>query len=523
MEKDKVASVVAKLVKELKVPLTRLSIENELLIHPDYPSLFAISEVLSNWKIANAAYKIPFEQLGEVPCPYIACYHDGSFVVVTSFNEKQLTISDHSRNGYIIPAEAFKGFYSEAILAAEAEAECGETDYKVNRRKENADALRTPFILLGLVFIMSALLLNTGYFYVINLPVVWLTLCKTAGIAVTTILLIQSIDDNNPFIQKLCTGKNNDCNAILSSKAAKITQELSWSEIGFFYFAGTWLAILFNSRDTHIMYVLAILNLLCLPYTFYSVYYQSRIAKQWCVFCLSVQALFWLEFIGFLPYITGRVVFPSLAGWLNLAACFIVPVVLWVFVKPFLKYSKQVLPLKQQLQRFKYNVEFFNKELNDKPKYALLDHKHSIILGNPEAEHVITIVSNPLCQPCSKAHKILDEWLEHRDDIKLQVVFAASVAQTDKAKITGHFMAMSYQHNSLFMKTALNDWYNRKIIDYHSLVSYYPVTEDPGIDMVMEIQKQWCDNIEIKGTPTIFINGRQLPHPYQPEDIKYFI
>jgi uncharacterized membrane protein/glutaredoxin len=523
MEQDKTASVLAKFVKQLSIPLTRLSIENELLKHPDHPSLLAISDVLNNWKVPNAAYKILFEQLGEVPCPYIARYNGGEFVVVTSFNEKQVTISDYDRNNHKMPAEEFKVYYSDAILAAEAEAESGEVDYKENRRKELAYSLRIPFVILGLVLVISGLLTNTQYFETFTISTGWLTLCKTAGVMVAVMLLIQSVDSNNPFIQKLCTGKNNDCNAILSSNAAKITEELSWSEAGFFYFAGTWLALLVNSGNVGVMYVLAILNLLCLPYTFYSVYYQWRVAKQWCIFCLSVQGLFWLEFIGFWPYITGNVVLPALTGWLNLVACLTAPVVFWVFVKPLLLYAKQVFPLKQQLQRFKYNVELFNKELNDKPKYALLDNRHSIILGNPEAEHVITMVSNPLCQPCSKAHKVLDEWLAHRDDIKLQVVFAGSAAQTDKAKITGHFMAMSYQNNAPFMKKALNDWYNRKITDYHTLAQHYPVTEDMSINEALESQKRWCDNAEIQGTPTIFINGRQLPHPYHPEDIKYFI
>jgi hypothetical protein len=35
----------------------------------------------------------------------------------------------------------------------------------------------------------------------------------------------------------------------------------------------------------------------------------------------------------------------------------------------------------------------------------------------------------------------------------------------------------------------------------------------------LEKNKQWCKTTEIKATPTIFINGRKLPKPYQIEDI----
>jgi len=37
--------------------------------------------------------------------------------------------------------------------------------------------------------------------------------------------------------------------------------------------------------------IVSLFNLLALPYIIFSVYYQWRVAKQWCVLCLAVQAL----------------------------------------------------------------------------------------------------------------------------------------------------------------------------------------------------------------------------------------
>ena len=39
------------------------------------------------------------------------------------------------------------------------------------------------------------------------------------------------------------------------------------------------------------MVLLLGINILALPYTIFSVYYQWRVAKQWCVLCLVVQGL----------------------------------------------------------------------------------------------------------------------------------------------------------------------------------------------------------------------------------------
>lgn len=101
------------------------------------------------------------------------------------------------------------------------------------------------------------------------------------------------MDKNNPLLQKVCTGiAKGDCNAVLTGKQAKLFSWLSWSEVGFFYFTGCLLVLLFSANTlNNSIALIAWLNILSLPYTIFSIYYQWRVAKQWCVLCLVVQAL----------------------------------------------------------------------------------------------------------------------------------------------------------------------------------------------------------------------------------------
>jgi uncharacterized membrane protein/glutaredoxin len=460
-----------------------------------------------------------------VPVPFIA-YLQHRFVLVSSMDDKQVIISNEKLSNHQLNIDEFIKVYAGSILIAEKEADSGEADYAVKHRKERLNEMRTPFVIVGAVAILIAFMFShSAYAASFNWQTALLTLFKTAGLATSILLLIQSIETNNPLIQKLCGGDNKkDCNAILSSKAAKITDELSWSEVGFFYFAGTWLVLLFNSNNNSLMQMLALLNMVSLPYTFYSIYYQWRVAKQWCRFCCVVQALLWLEFFAFLHYLTHGIQLPGLSGWGSLVIGMSVPVLVWVFIKPYLLLSKQIQPLKQQLRRFKYNTDLFNKLLNDEVKYALPNQEHSIIIGNREAEHVITMVSNPYCQPCSKAHKALDEWLANRDDIKLQVIFSNQDDENNPmAKVGPHLMSLQATRDDVSLKRALNDWYGQKQKDYDAWAKVHPVAENVPAKEALEIQKEWCKTAEIKGTPTIFINGRKLPQNYQTEDIRYFI
>jgi uncharacterized membrane protein/glutaredoxin len=367
--------------------------------------------------------------------------------------------------------------------------------------------------------------LNQSYLQTLNWHIGFLTTFKTVGLIASILLLIQNIDANNPLIQKFCGGDNSkNCNAILSSKAAKVTNELSWSEIGFFYYSGTLVALLFNAENARLIQILGILNLLSLPYTFYSIYYQWRVAKQWCIFCCTVQALLWLEFAAFVPYLSNGIQYPDLHTMGNLFIGMIVPILLWVFIKPYLINSMQLQMLQPELYRYKYNKELFRSMLHRENKYVLPTEDNTIIIGNKEASNVITMVSNPFCTHCTKTHMLLDDLLDFRDDIKLQLVFVNRLYQKEIDKsVISHFMALKLEKNEIRLKEAISDWYKQKKKKYEQWKEKYPARETEIESNALSAQKEWCKMVEITSTPTLFINGRRLPSAYQAEDIKYVL
>ena len=53
-----ITAVVQNLAFYLNVPVCNTTIENELINHYSYPSLLAVSDVLSKWIIQNKIFKI---------------------------------------------------------------------------------------------------------------------------------------------------------------------------------------------------------------------------------------------------------------------------------------------------------------------------------------------------------------------------------------------------------------------------------------------------------------------------------
>lgn len=524
-KQNNIDAVLKHLLKALNVNISKTTREQGLQDHPSYPSLLAISDALTDWEVENQAYKIEKNEYDpeDLYFPFIAYGNakGGQFMLVKSIVAGTVNYADEKGTDQNITEKDFLNFWSGIALHATATQQSGEPNYKDNKIRDIFNQTRIP-LLVALSLICILLALNTTSF---NLGNTLLIFIKLIGLAVSTLLLMHSINANNPLIQNLCSlGSKNDCNAILKSDTAKVTSWLSWSEVGFFYFAGSTLSLLINPASYAFI---AWLNILALPYIIYSIGYQAK-TKNWCVLCCTVQILLALEFMvnmtmnNGLPALDHSIF--SISIFASLTISFLIPIAIWAFLKPFLLKSAQLNPLKQQLKKFKYNSDLFQQALTSQPKFAVPDELMPITLGNPNAETIITMVSNPFCGPCAKAHETLDQWLSTRDDLKVKIIFSTANHDDDeKTKVSRHASALSLLNDTKLLESALNDWYKQGSKKYATWAEKYPVTFNEEMKTVTEKQKEWCQLADITVTPTILVNGYKLPSPYLLEDIKFLV
>jgi protein-disulfide isomerase len=521
--KTNVNATVGLLLKVLNVKISSNTLNNTLEDHPDYPNLLSISESLTEWHVPNQAYQINKEDYdpNDLEFPFIAHLHlnGGRYILIHTIINHQIIYSDEIKKNNLMIESDFLKLWSGVALHATVTEKSGEAEYNSNYIKDVFSKLKLPLLIItGIAGIVLSLNYQT-----INFNYGILLILKLIGIAVSALLLMYSINANNPFIQNLCSlGGKNDCNAILKSDAAKVTSWLSWSEVGFFYFTGSFLSLLFVPLS---LAGLAWLNLLALPYTIYSLTYQYK-NKNWCVLCCTVQALLLGEFL--VNSLTTNAFNFDLSTAFHLIPSvlfsFALPILTWSVIKPILLKSTLTKPLKQQLKKFKYNSDLFKQVLHSQPKYGIGDDLMPINLGNPDAETVITMVSNPFCGPCAKAHQVIDEWLSYRDDIQLKIIFTTADHEDDeKTKISRHISTLSLLNDAQLVAEALNDWYKQNTKKYEDWAIKYPIIHNDTTNEITKKQKAWCDLTEITFTPTIFINGYKLPNPYRLEDMKYLL
>lgn len=522
--------VTLHLLKSLQVAVTATSVIESLEHHPDYPSLYSISDSLQKWKVDNLALKVKAEALEQLPTPFIAHskYAGGNFVLVNNVNGAVDYIDEKGKRRQK-SKEEFNKEWDNIVLLAEKNNDSGEKNFATNRKKELLNNLHMPIIVTACLLLIIFYGITTA-----NLYATILLSLKFAGAIIAGILLWFEVDKSNPVLRQICSaGKNTNCTAVLSSKQSKLFNLISWSEIGFFYFAGSFLYLLLsanyhpdNHRETALS-VLSWLNLFALPYTIFSIFYQWRIAKQWCPLCLAVQAILLLEFITcyFGYWHTNRSFNFSTNQLLPLVTSFLLPVFFWIATKKAYLTAQEGKRYQKDLSKLKYNKEVFQSLLVKQKAVTVSPEGLGITLGNPNAKNTIIKVCNPYCGPCAKAHPIIDEILDNNNDVKVQIIFNAKNDDNDKkAKPVKHFMALHEKNNNELIEAALHDWYSADKKDYDTFAAKYLLNGELELQgKKLEAMDKWCKEIGISFTPTFFVNGYQLPEAYSVNDLKHLL
>ncbi|ULT23591.1 hypothetical protein KUH03_31135 [Sphingobacterium sp. E70] len=69
----------------------------------------------------------------------------------------------------------------------------------------------------------------------------------------------------------------------------------------------------------------------------------------------------------------------------------------------------------------------------------------------------------------------------------------------------------------------MDNWYEMKDKDYNQFALKFPIEVNLKVQKdKMVTMDNWCNEMKIRATPTIFVNGYELPVEYKVADLKYF-
>ncbi|MDR2276192.1 MAG: thioredoxin domain-containing protein [Sphingobacterium sp.] len=521
---------------------TRSKIQSLLKSSPNFPSILSIQETLSYYGIESAAVKRGKHHFNEFDTPFICSIQRedwpyANFTVVESVIDSTIEYLDPV-NHKLQKTDVFdfEMIDKEVILLLDLEAAHDEPGYTENIKKDNIERNKNfvPYFLVFTSLIFTIYIIwfsNNLIFHSVFTSLILLT--GILGFIVSIMLVWHDIDINNPFLKEVCGGNKPNsrlsCDVVLASKGASFLS-IKWSEFGISYFI-TQLISTFLFADNPLNYLLfwSICSLIASPYIIYSIYYQAKVIKRWCPLCLIIQGILFIDLlitIIFLKQFTVSI-FENVALASLMKLFFLGGTILFLvhFLVSLLKEAFQGREYKRKLQSIAYDNNVFNALVNKTPSITIPKDDLGIVIGNLEAPIEITKVCNPLCGPCSRAHPILEDIIESNPQVKMRVIFIGNGddASLLTAPVT-HFLALQEKQGMESVKKALDFWYRMKDKNYSILKSKFPV--DVNLDdqkLKMKSMDSWCNEMKIRVTPTIFINGREMPDQYEVSDLKYFL
>lgn len=524
---DNCSNTTKQLLTSLKVKHTNTYIKDSVLSHQYHPSLLSISDTLTKYNIENAAIKIKKNEFDQLPTPCIVQVSIRGatlFYTLNKITTSAVFYFDDKNKLREAAKEEFLKLWTGVCLLAETNKDSKEIDIEkklVNKRFLNS-ILVVSALLLGIWIVSSFAKSDLSGNVISTIYVMLFGLLKLTGLTVGVFLLWYDVDQYNPTLQSFCTGgKKINCNAVLKSKYASLFDgNLRLGLLGFSYFFTTFGYLVLYTFSSTAMGLLAITSIITLPVVAISIYYQAAIIKQWCKFCIIIQVVLISEMsISFLgDFYKMPIVLETLPLYFTM---FLIPIILWKLIKPLIEQRKETNVYKRGYKKIKANPFVLESLLSKSNKITISAEGLGISIINRDAKYNVIKVCNPYCEPCAKAHPILDS-LVKSGSINLQVMFTTTTDEKDdKAKPISHFLAIDSQKNKKLTQQALDDWYLSDKKDYGVFAKQYPMNgELLAQNEKIEAIRIWCNAENITHTPTIFINGYELPKEYTIEDLK---
>lgn len=529
-----VLAVCTSLLNKFGIRYTKYTLENLLQDHINYPSLLSVKDTLSEYGVESVAMKKGNYDYSDFETPFLCSIQKEDWAytyltVVTEVQGEHIWYLDPMTNAAVRNTiDEFELIDKNIVLLIDDTAKHDEKNYSVNRKIERnrANVGNSIIVLFLALFLISAvhLVLNADSVQL------WFGLSflvtSFIGLIISVLITWYEIDAYNPFIKEVCggTGKKINCDAVLNAKQSSFLG-ISWGIWGLSFMLVLFLIQVFYAGKDACLFITSLASVMIFPYLFFSIYYQAWVVKQWCPLCLAMQAIILINgIIAFAVFNTSRnlVLYIDIFSILNIVVSGLLCLILFHILIPLLKVARDSKNVEKKWKRLHYNPSIFRMFLNQTNAIQSPTTGLGILLGNSDAGVEIIKVCNPYCGACAKVHPEIEEILEHNPGVKLRIIFTASGEDHDLANHpVAHFLAIQSKFGNKMVQEALNDWYSSPTKDYDAFAEKYPMRDElkQQHDHIIAMA-EWCRNMKIMVTPTLFINGSELPDDYVIADLK---
>jgi len=487
------------------IKLNKNYIREELSTHPDYPSLLSVVDFLETGGLRYKAIHADASYIHSFNYPLLAHMRkpgDERMHMIANVEawDEQKEITRH---------------WSGIVVYTEKNARWKNQQNADHHRNE----MKNRFVTLGFLATSLGLFILSLVQYYDPLRVIY-GLLSLAGLTCSLFALGTELGFQHAFVKQVCGAVGSGgCEQVLKSRFAKGIAGITPADAAVLYFSAQYILYIVSSYQVFLISGLLYFSFSGMAVAVLSIYLQARL-KQWCVLCLGIVAVLFLQ---------GGLAF----GLANAAPARLLPVLIFAVLVVVL--SLILLPVKQlikvntsnkwklaELKKWKLDPDLFVTQWKQEQQTDHTVWENDLVIGDPSAPLLITVACNPYCNPCSKAHKQLDQLLQRAGD-KIRVVLRLTYNKDDNndrrtVAARAILQKASSLHNTRELQQMLTDWF--EWMDHDKWAAKWRPDNNIAVDLRMRRHDQWMEESRISHTPTFFINGKKLPGKYSLGDVE---
>lgn len=482
------------------------NLKMQLVSHPDYPSIKAVTDTLDYFKIKNIAANIPKSSIDGLPNTFLALMDEteGSNLVLVTKNKThfRLQFDGNIEKKYV--EDKFITKWTGSIVAVEPSME---------HKSVSNLALDFPIVLVSIFLIVNV-------FYSLIPVTIALFILSIIGLFLSYLIVKEELGIHSKFTSRVCASvsSTNGCAEVINSRKGKIlTLSLSDLCVTFFVsFTFIYALLGFNS-----MFSIVVL-LSSTPIVCYTIFQQSFVLRKWCTLCLAVASLIGLQL--FLVLMNNESFDFSIEYTLDACLIFAFVYTIWYYLKPMITSHLENTKTKLEFLRFKRNQRIFQFMLKQKPLLYpdIIKNKYRLSFGSNTPLVRVDALTNPMCGFCVDAFNAYDQLLGLNSDlVQVNLIFSVpfNVDSNTSTQVASRIIDLFLTEGREAAWAGLKSWYtNRNFEEWQSTLG----NSISNMVMVMEILEnhvKWSELNKIDYTPATVINGHIFPEEYKLRDL----
>ncbi len=460
--------------------------------------------------VENQAYQVDKNQFHQLPdCFLCVINRSNDLPSIAMIEKKANSVKVQYENGQKekLDIDYFKAQWSGVTVLVEP-SERKETSFKAN-----TFSITTAFVGLASLY---TVLSNFNWMVLLSLLLVMV------GFGISLLIVQESLGIRNALTARVCnSGKNSSCNEVLSSKGAKIFGFIELADASIIYFVTLWLTIFLSSLKGSSFaefYLFVVSSIIILPYT---IYYQWRVVKKWCLLCLGITiVILCLSILGGVYLSSNNFSFGLGNAMIPVGSLVFVSLV-WIEIKKLWKQHIHFKKLEFDHYKFKRDSGIFDAAL--KKSVPLTEPNYiPIVIGNKTSEEKITIVLSTSCGYCHDTYTNVQGLLKKNESLKIEILFNMNIGNIGNRYnvVAKRLMEIAFEDSKI--DEALSDWFEKNT-SLNVWLEKWKESKNKKYDSLLHEHVNWCTKNNINYTPAIVYKNYLFPEAYSLTDLYYVL